>query len=424
MGSATAATQIEGGDTNSNWYHWSQAGNIANGESSIVASDHYHRYLEDIALMQEMHHDIYRMSIEWSRIEPTNGQWSQAGVDHYRAELEALLRAGIRPLVSLHHFSHPQWFEAIGQWTSAEAVYYFTRFVKKVVTDLGDLISDYCTINEPNVFALGSFIYGYYPPGKKGDIVSYLRASRNMIKAHIASYNLIHTQRQAMGYQDSQVGIAMHLTYMEAKSGSVVAKLSKRMLDYVFHQIFLNGMVDGCLTFPFGWGTKKGKRYADYMGINYYSRHVVHPSANPAMLFGEVKVDEQVPKERLNDMGWEIFPEGLHYLLKANYQRYQLPIYITENGIPDSDDVKRSQFIYDHLQQIERLIAEGVDVQRYYHWSLLDNLEWHDGYTPRFGLVAVDYTDQSRTIRDSGRFYGEICRTKGVDQAMLKRYLE
>lgn len=201
IGSATAATQIEGGDKNSNWYYWSLKGKIANNESSIIAADHYNRVEQDIALMKEMNHEIYRMSIEWSRIEPEEGQWSEEGINHYRKEIESLIEAGIKPLITLHHFSHPQWFEEVGQWTNANSVEYFLRFTKKIVSDLGHLVNEYCTINEPNVFVMDTFMDGKYPPGKKDDIKSYFRASKNLIMAHLRAYEAIHQIRKHMGYE-------------------------------------------------------------------------------------------------------------------------------------------------------------------------------------------------------------------------------
>ncbi len=425
LGSATAATQIEGGDTNSNWYHWSLKGKIANNESSIVAADHYNRVEEDINLMKEMNHDIYRMSIEWSRIEPKEGVWSKEGIKHYQDEIKSLLKSGIKPLVTLHHFSHPQWFEEKGQWTNKDNIKYFVRFVQKVVSFLGHNVNEYCTINEPNVFAMDTFIDGKYPPGNKDNIVSYFKASKNLILAHLLSYKIIHKIRKEMGYKDTQVGIAMHLAYFEVKGENPLTKMSKELMDYSFHSLFLKGMVEGKLSLPLGLGYYPlGKDiYSDFLGINYYSRHLIHSSTNPAMLFGEVKVEDNLGDEKLNDLGWEIYPEGLFKVTKKVYDKYKLPIYITENGIPDAKDNKRAKFIYDHIKEIKRLLDNKVDIRRYYHWSLLDNLEWNDGYSPRFGLVEVDYNTQKRTIRKSARFYGEICKNKQVTKDMIDKYL-
>lgn len=424
LGSATAATQIEGGDKNSNWYHWSLQGKIANNESSIIAADHYNRVEEDINLMKEMNNEIYRMSIEWSRIEPEEGKWSDEGINHYQEEIKSLLKAGIKPLITLHHFSHPQWFEEIGQWTNKNSVEYFLRFTKKMVYAIGDYVNEYCTINEPNVFVMDTFMDGKYPPGKKDDILSYFKASKNLIRAHLQAYKAIHEIRKDMGHNDTLVGIAMHLAYFEVNENKLLAKISKKLMDYSFHQLFLNGMIDGHLTPPIGLSYPQGKGiYCDFIGVNYYSRHLIFSSNNPAMLFGQIKVEDGLPNERKNDLGWEIYPEGLYKVVKKVYERYKLPIYITENGIADSVDNKRAKFIYDHIIEIKKLLDEGIDVKRYYHWSLLDNLEWNDGYSPRFGLIHVDYLNQKRTIRNSGHFYGELCKNKEVTNSMIEKYL-
>ncbi len=425
LGSATAATQIEGGDRNSNWFHWSEKGMIARGESSIVAADHYNRYEEDIAIMQSLNQEIYRMSIEWSRIEPRRGQWSQEGIDHYRHELALLKEAGIAPLVTLHHFSHPQWFEDMGAWTAKESVDLFVRFTKKVVAEMGDLIDEYCTINEPNVFLNDTYMDGKYPPGKKDDIASYFKAAKNLILAHLEAYETIHCMRNSKGYTSTRVGIAHHLAYFESRTTKPLNRLSKKLMDYSFHKLFFLGMVEGKLSFPIGSGYPLSEgRYCDFIGVNYYSRHLIHSSKNPAMLFGQVKVEAGLPDHKVNDLGWEIYPEGLFKVIKEVYDTYQIPIYITENGIPDAKDQKRAKFIYDHLVQVCKLVESGVDVQRYYHWSLLDNMEWDDGYGPRFGLVEVNYETLERTIRPSGHFYGDICKTKAVSQEAFDRYVK
>lgn len=425
LGSATAATQIEGGDTNSNWYAWSLAGKIKNGESSIVATDHWNRVEEDIALMQELNLETYRMSIEWSRIEPAEGEWSQNGIDHYRRELTLLRDAGIAPLVSLHHFSSPQWFEEQGGWVNSESIAYFVRFTEKVVESLGDLVQEYCTINEPNVLAAGSYIDGNFPPGHRDDMKGFFAASKHMVMAHLQAYERIHQIRKKNGFEgETKVGFAHHAAVLTVDSKNPLTRLSRFMMDHSFHTIFVKGFIEGKLVVPIGSGYPHGKgRYCDFLGINYYSRHIIKNSWNPALLFGEVTVDKALSEEKMNDMGWEIYPQGLFEVIQPLYQAYELPVYITENGIPDAKDQKRARFIYDHLKQVEKLCAKDVDVQRYYYWSLLDNLEWHDGYDPRFGLIEVDYKTMERKIRRSGEFYGEICREKGITNEMIETYL-
>lgn len=424
LGSATAATQIEGGDINSNWYHWSLAGKINNNESSIIAADHYNRYEEDINIMKELNQEIYRMSIEWSRIEPQKDVWSDEGINHYIDEITMLIRNGIKPLVTFHHFSCPQWLQDEGAWINPGTVSRFLRFVEKMTFELGNLVCEYCTINEPNVFVNDSYMDGKYPPGHKDDMKSYFKASKNLIIAHLKSYKKIHEIRRTNKFTgQTRVGIAHHLAHFEVQSKNPLTKLSKNFMDYSFHTLFLNGMVDGRLSTPLGIGYPEGKgTYCDFIGVNYYSRHIIKSSMNPASLFGEVSVDENLDETKKNDLGWEIYPEGLSIVLKNLYSKYKLPIYITENGIPDEKDNKRAQFIYDHLKEINNLINEGIDIQRYYHWSLLDNLEWNDGYGPRFGLVEVNYDTQERTIRNSAKFYSEVCLNKEMNISMLSKY--
>jgi beta-glucosidase len=426
FGSATAATQIEGGDINSNWYAWSLAGKIHNGASSITAADHWNRVKEDIDLMKELNHQVYRMSIEWSRIEPSMGQWSQEGIDHYRDELTQLKQAEIKPLVSLHHFSSPQWFEEMGGWTNPESVDLFTRFVEKIVMELGDLVSEYCTINEPNVLATGAYIDGNFPPGHKDDIKGFFKASKNLILAHLKAYQSIHAIRKEKGFEgETKVGFAHHAAVLTADSKNPLTQLSRKMMDYSFHQIFEKGFIEGELVIPIGSGYPQGKGcFCDFLGINYYSRHIIKNSWNPAMLFGQVSVDPSLQEGQKNDMGWELYPTGLYEVIVPLYQAYRLPVYITENGIPDEKDTKRAKFIYDHLAQVKRLIDAGVDVQRYYYWSLMDNLEWADGYWPRFGLIEVDYETMERRVRKSGNFYSAICTEKAITQTMIENYLK
>ncbi|TGL63664.1 glycoside hydrolase family 1 protein [Leptospira sarikeiensis] len=416
LGSATAATQIEGGDVNNNWYHWSLAGKVGNGESSITGADHYNKYVEDVELLSELHHECYRMSIEWSRIEPEQGKWSSEGVEHYRDEFRRLIQKGIKPLVTLHHFSCPQWYQEKGGWLSENAVEDFIRFVKFSVETFGDQISEWCTINEPNVFANDSYMDGKYPPGGHGDIAAYMKVTKRMVIAHLKSYKLIHQIRKEKGFAgETKVGFAHHIAIFEPLNSHPLAKLGCFLSDYLFHEIHMKGFVEGKLVFPLGSGYPEGKGiFCDFMGINYYSRHLFKASYNPGNLFATPMVDPTIPESSKNDLGWEIYPEGLYKVCQRTWKRYKLPIYITENGIPDEKDEKREKYIIDHLYQLKRLLDDGIKVERYYYWSFLDNLEWNDGYGPRFGLVEVDYSNMKRKPRPSALRYAKICRTKKI----------
>lgn len=422
LGTATASLQIEGGDKNNNWYRWSlQPGRIADGTNPGVADDHWNRVAEDVALMKKMNVSVYRMSLEWSRIEPTEGTFSKKALAHYRDEIQRLKKAGIEPLVTLHHFTNPLWMEDSGGWTSDSAVERFVRYTEAAVRHLGDLVSDWVTINEPNVYLLFGYVAGTWPPGEN-NIASFIRGARIMIRAHIAAYRTIHRVRAEMGFRDTKAGAAHHLRIFDPKRGTAAERFACFLQNRLFHEIFITGMSEGKYILPLGTGYPMGEGACqDFFGINYYSREMVSFNiTKPGQMFGDISTKEGAP---VNDLGWELYPEGLYRFCEHYYRRFKIPIFITENGTPDAADRFRSRYIYDHLYQIHRLIGTGIDVQRYYHWSFMDNFEWAEGLTPRFGLVAVNYQNQKRTIRTSGKFYAEICKKKGVTDAMIRKYM-
>lgn len=422
MGTATAALQIEGGDTNNNWYRWSEQKRIKDGSHSIRANDHYNRVEQDIALMKEMHNDTYRLGLEWSRIQPAPDTWSEEGIEHYKRELTLLHEAGITPLVTLHHFSHPLWFEDMGGWEHPDSPQLFLKFTEHVLTHLGPLASDWITINEPNVYALGCYISGEWPPGKKS-IPAYLKVLKHMVLGHILAYQAIHRIRKEQNHPGkTMVGVANHIRVFDPEPNPG-ARMAAKLMDRMFHQLAIRGMVEGKLLFPLGTGYPLGKGfYMDFFGLNYYSRDIIgFDIKNPGAMFGKQKNDPTLPK---NDLGWDLYPQGIYRICKDYYGKYKVPIFITENGICDEDDDQRPQYIYDHLQQVAKLREEGIPVERYYHWTLMDNFEWVEGESARFGLIHCNFETQERTIRRSGRFYGEICKGKAVTPEMIEKYLD
>ncbi len=407
MGSATSSLQIEGGDKNNSWYAWCKTpGHIKDGTNCIRAADHWNRYDEDVSIMKELHHDVYRMSIEWSRVEHEKGKFDETVIDHYRSEIELLLKNNIKPLVTLHHFSDPLWLEEIGGWGNSDVVKYFTAYTRFVVNNLGDLVSDWVTINEPNVYLAYGYAYGIWPPGKNNFPLLF-KAFRHMIKAHIKCYREIHKIRADRKFTgETLVGLAYHLVIFEAENNSLHNKVPTWLYKYLFQDLFLEGFNRGKMKPPLGLGgyaDGRGK-YFDFIGINYYTRNLIRFKWDPANLFGELATKEKAP---INDVGAEIYPEGLYQICRECYEKYNVPIFITENGVCDSSDKIRAKFIYDHLKQITRLIDDGIPIKRYYHWSLIDNFEWEYGESIRYGLVYNDFDTQVRTIRASGRFYGE-----------------
>ncbi|MBN1495555.1 MAG: family 1 glycosylhydrolase [Spirochaetes bacterium] len=421
LGTATASLQIEGGDTNNTWYRWCrQPGRIRDGSDCSVADDHWNRIREDIGIMKKLNVTTYRMSLEWSRIQPDIDSFDRDTLEHYRDEIGQLKKAGITPLVTLHHFSNPIWMEDSGGWIDESSIHRFERYAQVAARYLGDLVSDWVTINEPNVYLLLSYVNGTWPPGERS-IIKYIRGARNMIRAHIAAYRIIHETRREMGHGDTKVGAAHHLRLFEPKRGTPGQRLAAFLQNRLFHEIFITGMSEGRFILPIGAGYPMGRgNYQDFLGINYYTREMVSFNiTKPGQMFGDIGTREGAP---VNDLGWELYPEGLYRFCKKYYRRFRVPIYITENGTADREDRFRARYIYDHLLQVSRLIEAGIDVQRYYHWSLMDNFEWAEGLEPRFGLVAVDYATQKRTIRPSGKFYAELCKNRGVTEAMIRKY--
>lgn len=416
MGSATAAAQIEGGNDNHNWYDWYRKGYIKDNTSPLRANDHWERYAEDIDLMQALHHDTYRMGLAWSRIEPEEGRFDLAAVQHYRDELLLLHQKGIRPLVTLHHFTHPLWLEEKGGFEESSIVWYFERFVRYVVEHLGDLITDYITLNEPNVYSSLGYHFGIFPPGKRS-IRLYHRVLKHMTLCHITAYKLIHKLRREKGFPGKTlVGAAHHLRiFHPMKWYNPLDYITAKIMEHLFQSIVIKSMISGFLRLPIGFGAplKVGK-YLDFFGINYYTR----TAARFKGLYPGV-----MPNTPRNDLDWEIYPRGLYSLCKRYYKRYRLPIWITENGTCDASDAHRAQYLYDHLHEIAKLQEEGIHVVRYYHWTLMDNFEWLEGESAPFGLIHVDFETQQRTVRKSGRFYAEICRRKEVTQDMIDQYL-
>ena len=411
LGVATAGAQIEGGDENSNWARFSAEGKIADGSSILRACDHLNRWREDIDLMADMGIEIYRFGIEWSRMEPRQGEFSEEATAHYRAEIEYMLERGIRPLMTLHHFTHPLWFEDMGGFTSPEATDCYMKYVKYAIEAFGDLVSEYITINEPNVYATNSLLWGTWPPEKKS-MRALRRCFSNMTACHILAYQYIHKRRAEMGYTDTKVSFANHLRVFAPKNRkNPFHKLSARLSESLFQGALTEAMMTGKCRFPIKRtkGIGRGKYY-DFIGVNYYSRSTVSGLADG--------VREDSYK---NDLGWEIYHEGLVELAERLYKKYGEPIWVTENGTCDNTDSFRPRFIYDQL----KLISErNAPIERYYHWSFTDNFEWREGESARFGIVHMDYENGERTVKSSGELYRDIIKNRAVTAEAYERFVK
>ncbi len=410
LGVATAATQIEGGDTNNNWFDWYKQGKISDGSSPARANDHYQRWREDLQLMKAMGLQIYRFGIEWSRIEPQDGVFDEAALQHYRDELLMLKELDIKPLLTLHHFSNPMWLEKAGAFENPDCVAIFLRFVEKVVQSLGDLVDEYITINEPNVYATSSYAFGQFPPGKKS-LGAAMRVMSHMAVCHCRAYDLIHRLRRQMGLSGTKVGYANHVRVFEPKNPrNPWHRLCARLLASAFQTNLARAMNTGRFKWPLHTASRiRRDKYYDFLAVNYYSRSTISGLADG--------VRENAP---VNDLGWEIYPEGIVICARELYNRYPSPIYITENGTCDNTDAFRSRYIFEHLQA---LCESDLPVERYYHWCFCDNFEWLEGESARFGIVHVNY-DQRKCApsKKSGRFFAANHPGTRWSEALYEEY--
>ena len=411
LGVATAATQIEGGCDTTNWADWAKTpGHIADGTTPVRATGHWERWREDTELMASLGIQTYRFGVEWARLEPQPGVFSDEAFAHYRDEITLLRDKGIRPLLTLHHFNNPRWFESMGAFEHPDCVPIFLRFVERVVTELGDLVEDWCTINEPNVYATFGYLYGVFPPGAKS-LPRTLRVMTNLAHAHITAYELIHALRAG---KPTRVTFAVHLRVFDpANPANPVHRALARAQEFLFQEAVTEAMCTGRFRMPLRRpeGIREG-RYYDALGINYYSRSWVSKIGDAAR-----------PGAELNDLGWEIYPEGLERVARWAHDRWPAPIWVTENGTADNTERFRTQFLHDHLEIVSAARATGLPFERFYHWCFVDNWEWAEGEVPRFGIVALDYATQERTVKPSGRFYADVIAAGGVTAEIAARHL-
>ncbi len=375
-GSATSSHQVEGNNTHNDWWKAEQAKELK--FKSGKACDHYNRYEQDFDLIKSLNQNAHRFSIEWARIEPEKGKFDKKEIEHYRKVLLALKKRKIKTMVTLWHFTNPIWFEKIGGWSNKESADCFERYVKIIVEKLGYLVDFWVTINEPHVYIRGGYMAGNWPPFKNNPIKA-INVFNNFVKAHKVSYKTIHNK-----YPKAKVSISKAVSHTEpARKQCILEKLIALLIHYFYNHLFL----------------KKIENELDYIGINYYtrSRIIFYPPFKKNL------------DKKISDIGWEIYPQAIYHLLKY-LSKFEKPIYITENGLADAQDKHRKNFIKDHLFYIHKAIEEGVDVQGYFHWSLMDNFEWALGFSPKFGLIEIDYKTMKRKPRPSANYYAKICK--------------
>jgi beta-glucosidase len=380
-GTATAAHQIEGGNVNNDWWAFEHAAGSVCSEPSGDACDSWERWEEDVELVAGLGLDNYRFSVEWSRIEPADGEISQAALAHYRRLCESLRSRGINPVVTFHHFTTPRWLTDQGGWESDVAVERFARFCTIVANSLGDVMSRACTINEPNIVATMGWHAGLFPPGKN-DIELARRVAAHFVDAHRAAVEVIRSVAPGI-----PVGLTLSMTDYQLAPGG------EAKLDSIRHHaedVFLDAT--------------KGD---DFLGVQTYTRQLIGPQ-------GWAGYEEGVP---VLDMGYEFYPAALGNCLRRawDYTDGSVPLLVTENGIGTTDDEQRIDYVRRALSSVLDVIDEGIDVRGYTYWSLLDNFEWALGYRPRFGIVGVDRSTFARTAKPSAKWLAAIAAANALD---------
>jgi beta-glucosidase len=414
-GTATSSHQVEGNNRNNDWWAWEQDnGRFPMNQKSGLACNWWEDAEADLDRAAEMGINAHRISIEWSRIEPEPSVFDNQALDRYRQILLAMHERGIEPMVALHHFSNPMWLVEKGDFSSDIVIDYFQRYTAKVVSALGDLVPKWITLNEPMVYIFMRYLSDDFPePNQRGMGVGF-RAVRHMLGCHAQAY---HTIKAA--YPEAQVGMAKNMPVFQAPPGSsALTQWWAKRVDWLFNESWMESMETGEIKRPFGGGVIENLAGSyDFIGINYYTRFYVKFPPGKEFISRDWGEDALVSD---GDYG-EVYPAGIFQALKR-VKKYNKPIYITENGLPDKNDSMRPAFLLTHLREIWRALSFCFPVMGYYHWSLVDNFEWDRGWTQRFGLIEMDPETQERTMRDSGLLYQEICQNYAISSDMAQRY--
>jgi beta-glucosidase len=408
-GAATSSYQIEGAVAN-DWTDWEAAGRLHDqGERCGAAAGHRQRWKADFALLPSIGANAYRFSMEWSRIEPTPGKFDPVALALERERVKLLRRLGIEPVVTLHHFTHPRWFQAEGGWESPQSVERFGRFARAVASALAPHVSVWVTVNEPIVLLLGGYLGGLMPPGRRS-FSAAAKALEHILRAHEDAAGILREESPA----GARVGLAHNmLEFAPDRSASAI----DRRLSQAGERLYNRALVEAVATGEVDWAFPGEGRVRfrlpdwpaahDYLGVNYYSR--VH------LRFRGIAgpVGEYLYRDRhgrgLTEMGWEVRPEGFDGVLRTAAEAGR-PILVMENGIAARDDHRRRDFLREHALVLAHRRAAGTPVEGYFYWSLLDNFEWLEGFRPRFGLFDVDYATFARRRRPSADLFAELAR--------------
>ncbi|MBR1758847.1 MAG: family 1 glycosylhydrolase [Lachnospiraceae bacterium] len=424
-GAATASAQVEGG--------WNEGGRtpsiwdvaspkkIKHGENCHTASDHFHHWKEDVALMKEIGLKSYRFSVSWSRVMPEEGKINPEGIAFYKNLVHELVEAGIEPLVTIYHWDMPVWVHKMGGWRSKKIVPLFEEYTKVVVDALSDQVTWWMTMNEPQCFILNGYMAGQHAPFEHA-VLEMSKILENTMLAHAAAANAI----RANAKKPPKVGIAMATGCFvpENETPEAIQKsyhdTFEKGMGAVSNALWMEPMLAGRPSKAFGvYKVNEATAKAAHVPLDFVGINVYQPM-NTSEWGGDGK--PQKPGAPKTAMGWTVDGRVLYWTARFLYERYHLPIMVTENGMAENDficldgkvhDGMRIDFLHRYLRELKRACDEGIPVLGYQHWSLMDNFEWAEGYDPRFGLIYVDFETGKRTLKDSAYEYAEVIRSNG-----------
>jgi beta-glucosidase len=387
-----AAFQVEGSPANSDWKEWTEnSKNIKDGSNANKGTNFWNTPEADFALAEKLGAKMFRLSIAWERIEPSPGQYDEAAMAHYEKIILTLRKYKLEPLVTLYHFTTPGWLAQEGGLTSPRFAESFSKYAQFVIRRLSlgpTQVRWWMTFNEPFVPVLAGYIIGIWPPGKK-NLFTAIQVANTLIDTQNRTMSLIRQDKTLP--QNLKLSVAYHWRDIQAEGFGIFNSTVRRVTNWIVNVWYLNAI--------------SASTQLDYLGVNYYGRYVLHFKWQ----WPFISVDEGEGVK--SDLGWVVHPEGLKNTLKETYERYKLPILISENGIADAQDTRRAEFIKNHIAEIKTARKNNIPVIGYLHWSLTDNFEWAEGLMPRFGLVEMDYEKMERKPRPSFKVYQEIIKT-------------
>lgn len=441
FGVATAAYQIEAGNGASDWAEWERLGKVKNGDRADDGPRSDELFQADLAALSELNVAAYRLSIEWARVFPTRESFealtpNPEALAYYRSVLLALRTRGIAPMVTLQHFTLPNWLQssvgtgAVGLSNPA-FILLFESWAKFCAEEFGDLVDEWITLNEPMAMLAAGYAVGQFPPGRSGEFKQMQEATRIAAFAHARAYEAIHEKDRVDADGDgtrAMVSFATHarawLPYSANAERDVIAARRQR---YINNLVTLDAVVCGNLDEDWDEEWEETARsdlrqHLDFIALNFYSNAAAsYLDFEPFLgIPAPANLPNQLAK---NDLGWDLSPASLRQVIDE-LAPYGLPIVITENGVADSLDNRRPKNLVDTVREIQALRVLGYDIRGYYHWSLIDNFEWDYGFCPRFGLYAVDYSDPARrrTPRASASLYQRIVRERGASNTLAAQY--